>query len=226
MTLFLWRTPVRTAVVTLLTTAAVLTALGGCAPLMVGGMASTVMVASDRRTSGTQLEDEGIEIRAGNRLRELLGDRGHLNITSYNRQVLLTGEVPTDEDKQRVEKAVSGVDNVQSVVNELGVMGTSSFSQRSSDTLVTTRVKASLVDAKDLMSNAFKVVTERGTVYLMGRVTEREAQRVTQIARTVQGSQRVVRLLEIISEDELARLQPKSAPASNTSGASSAPTSP
>jgi osmotically-inducible protein OsmY len=98
-------------------------------------------------------------------------------------------------------------------------MGNSSFSQRSSDTLVTTRVKASLVDAKDLMSNAFKVVTERGTVYLMGRVTEREAQRVTQIARTVQGSQRVVRLLEIISEDELAQLQPKSAPASNPSSA-------
>lgn len=203
-----------------LLTAVVLTALfSGCAPLVVGGVATTAIVASDRRTSGAQLEDEGIELRSSNRLREALGDdRGHLNVTSYNRQVLVTGEVPTEADKQRVEKLLSGVENVHNVVNELAVLGNSTLTQRASDTLVTGRVKASLVDAKDLSSNAIKVVTERGTVYLMGRVTQREADRVTQIARTVQGSQRVVRLFEVISEAELARLQPPPAPAAKPGG--------
>jgi osmotically-inducible protein OsmY len=186
--------------------------LSGCAPLMVGGMATTAIVASDRRTSGAQLEDEGIELRAANRLREVLGERGHVNVTSYNRQVLLTGEVPAEADKQQVERTITALENVRAVHNELAVLGNSTLTQRTSDTLVTGRVKASLVDAKDLSSNAIKVVTERGTVYLMGRVTQRESDRVTQISRTVQGSQRVVRLFEVISEAELARLQPPPAP--------------
>ena len=201
-----------------LATVTLLTALGGCAPLVVGGVATGVLVSADRRTSGTQLEDEGIELRAANRLRDALGDRGHINITSYSRQVLLTGEVPTDGDKVKVEQMVGQVENVRSVVNELVVAGNSTLSQRSSDTLITGRVKASLVDAQDLSIHAFKVVTERGTVYLMGRVTQREANRATQIARTVQGTQRVVRMLEIISEEELARLQPKPAPAAKAAG--------
>jgi len=201
-----------------LATVTLLTALGGCAPLVVGGVATGVLVSADRRTSGTQLEDEGIELRAANRLRDALGDRGHINITSYSRQVLLTGEVPTDGDRVKVEQMVGQVENVRSVVNELVVAGNSTLSQRSSDTLITGRVKASLVDAQDLSIHAFKVVTERGTVYLMGRVTQREANRATQIARTVQGTQRVVRMLEIISEEELARLQPKPAPAAKAAG--------
>lgn len=201
-----------------LATVTLLTALGGCAPLVVGGVATGVLVSADRRTSGTQLEDEGIELRAANRLRDALGDRGHINITSYSRQVLLTGEVPTEDDKAKVEQIVGRVENVRSVVNELVVAGNSTLSQRSSDTLITGRVKASLVDAQDLSIHAFKVVTERGTVYLMGRVTQREANRATQIARTVQGTQRVVRMLEIISEEELARLQPKPAPAAKAAG--------
>lgn len=186
--------------------------VSGCAPLVVGGMATTAIVASDRRTSGAQLEDEGIELRAANRLRETLGERGHVNVTSYNRQVLLTGEVPSDADKQQVERLIAAVENVLAVHNELAVLGNSTLTQRTSDTLVTGRVKASLVDAKDLSSNSVKVVTERGAVYLMGRVTQREADRVTQIARTVQGSQRVVRMFEVITEAELARLQPSPAP--------------
>lgn len=186
--------------------------VSGCAPLMVGGVATTAIVASDRRTSGAQLEDEGIELRAANRLREALGERGHVNVTSYNRQVLLTGEVPSDADKQQVERLIAAVENVRAVHNELAVLGNSTLTQRTSDTLVTGRVKASLVDAKDLSSNSVKVVTERGAVYLMGRVTQREADRVTQIARTVQGSQRVVRMFEVITEAELARLQPPPAP--------------
>lgn len=183
--------------------------LSACAPVVVGGAVVGSLVAVDRRTSGAQLEDEGIELRAATRIRENLGDRAHINVTSYNRQVLLTGEVPTAQDKQLVEQVVSRVENVRVIVNELGVMGNSSFTQRSSDTLVTGKVKAGLVDARDLYASAFKVVTERGVVYLMGRVTQREADRGTDIARSVSGVQKVVRVFEIISEEELQALLPK-----------------
>jgi osmotically-inducible protein OsmY len=170
-------------------------------------------MATDRRTSGAQVEDQGIELRAASRIRENLGDRVHVNITSYNRQVLLTGEVPNAQDKQLVEQVVARVENVRAVVNELAVLGSSTLTQRSSDALVTGKVKAGLLDAKDLFANAFKVVTERGTTYLMGRVTQREADRATDIARRTGGVQKVVRVLEIISEDELKNLLPAAAPA-------------
>jgi len=183
--------------------------LSGCAPLAVGGV---VLVATDRRTSGAQLEDEGIELRSANRLREALGDRAHINVTSYNRQVLLTGEVPGAAERQQVEQIVSRVENVRAIVNDLAVLGNSTLGQRSNDVLVTGKVKASLVDARDLFANAFKVVTERGTVYLMGRVTQREADRATEITRSVGGVQKVVRVMEIISEEELQRMLPKPAP--------------
>ncbi|MES2364046.1 MAG: BON domain-containing protein [Pseudomonadota bacterium] len=184
-------------------------ALTACVPLMIGGAAAGgSLVATDRRTSGAQLEDEGIELRASSRLRSSLGERAHVNLTSYNRQVLLTGEVPTAQDKQLVEQIVTRVENVSSVVNELAVMGNSSLTQRSSDTLVTGRVKAMLIDTKDLFANSFKVVTERGTVYLMGRVTQREADRGTAVVRSTSGVQKVIRMFEIISEDELAGMLP------------------
>ena len=188
-------------------------ALTACVPLLLGGaVGGGAMVASDRRTSGTQLEDEGIELRALSRLQTPLGERSHVNLTSYNRQVLLTGEVANAQDRQQLERTVASVENVVSIVNELAVMGNSSLAQRSSDTLVTGRVKASLIDARDLSANAFKVVTERGTTYLMGRVTQREADRVTEMVRATPGVQKVVRLLEIISEQELARLLPAAKP--------------
>ena len=155
--------------------------LSGCFPLVLGGAVTTVMVASDRRTSGTVVEDNGIQLKASNRISDSLGERGHVNVTSYSRQVLLTGEVPSEQDKQLVEKIAANVDNVRSVLNELAVIGNSTLGQRSSDALVTSRVKANLVDAKDLYANAFKVTTERGTVYLMGRVTKREADRATEV---------------------------------------------
>ena len=191
-------------------------ALSACAPLMIGGAFVGGMMASDRRTSGSQVEDEGIELRANNRIKENLGERVHVNVTSYNRQVLLTGEVPSEQDKQRVERVVAGVENVRSIVNELGVVGSSTLTQRASDSLVTGQVKASLLDAKDIFSNAFKVVTERGTVYVMGRVTQREATRATEIISGIGGVMKVVRILEIISEDELNAIAPApaSAPAS------------
>lgn len=188
--------------------------LSGCFPLVVGGaFVGTGLVATDRRTSGSLVEDEGIELRAASRIRENLGERVHVNVTSYNRQVLLTGEVPTEADKAAVEKTVASVDNVRGIVNELAVLGASSLTQRSSDALITGRVKAAMVDARDLSANAVKVVTARGTVYLMGRVTQREADRATELTRNTQGVQRVVRVLEIISEEELARLLPQPTPA-------------
>ncbi len=185
------------------------TLLGACAPLLIGGaMVGGSMMAVDRRTSGTQVEDQAIELKAGSRIGEALADRGHVSTTSYNRMVLVTGEVPTEADKATVEETVSRIDNVRSVVNEVTVAGTSSLTSRSSDVLITSKVKASMVDAKDVQANSFKVVTERGVVYLMGRVTEREAGRATDIARGVSGVQKVVRLFEVITDAELANVQP------------------
>ena len=189
-----------------LAAAALAGSLAGCAPLVIGGGAVVgTLAATDRRTIGTQVEDEGIEMRTASRIRETLGDRVHVNVTSYNRQVLLTGEVPTAADGQKVEQIAQGVDNVRSVVNDLGVMPASSLTQRSRDAFISTKVRASLVDAKDLSANAFKVVTERGVVYLMGRVTQREAKRSAEIARGVDGVRKVVRVFEVISEEELIR---------------------
>lgn len=193
-------------------TAAVLgSTLTACFPLLIGGVAGGALVAIDRRTSGAQLEDEGIELRAMSRLRDAIGSRARVSVTSYNRQVLLTGEVLNDNDKKRVEQVVSRVENVSGVVNELAIIDSPSLVQRSSDVLITGQVKALLIDAKDLYASAFKVVTERGTVYLMGRVTQREADRATEIARGARGVQKVVRILEIISEEEMKRLLPPTA---------------
>lgn len=197
-----------------LAAAGLVMALGACAPIVLGGaMVGGGFVATDRRTSGAQLEDEGIELRANSRL----GDRGHFNVTSYNRQVLLTGEVSSEQAKVQAGEIVSKVENVRAVVNELAVAGTSSLSQRSSDALVTGRVKAVLVDARDISSNAFKIITERGIVYMMGRVTEREANRATELIRGVSGVQRVVRVLELISEEELKQTLPTPAPVAASS---------
>jgi len=202
----------RTSLLALTLGVSIVAGLSACAPVVIGGAVMSSLVATDRRTAGAQLEDEGIELRAQSRLREALGDRAHINVTSYNRQVLLTGEVPSEQDRQLAEQLVTKVDNVRGTVNELAVLGNTTLSQRSADGLVTGRVRAGLVDAKDLYANAFKVVTERGTTYLMGRVTQREANRATEIARSTTGVQKVVRLLEIITEEELKALLPKPAP--------------
>ena len=170
---------------TLLAAAALAAGLSACAPLVVGGAVMGGMMATDRRTTGTQVEDEGIELRAVNRIRETLGDRAHVNVTSFNRQVLLTGEVPTAQDRATVDQIVAGVNNVRSVVNDLAVMPSTSLGQRSNDVLITGKVRASFVDAKDVFASAYKVVTERNVVYLMGLVTPREATRATEIARGV-----------------------------------------
>jgi osmotically-inducible protein OsmY len=183
-----------------------LVSLSACAPLIVGGAVMTGVVATDRRTTGTLVEDESIELKVASAVRQEMGDRIHLNVTSFNRQVLLSGEVRTAADKERAEKLAQSQENVTSVVNDLAVMPVSTLTQRSRDTVITGRVKAAFVDAKDLQVNAFKVVTERGIVYLMGRVTAREAKRATDIARGMSGVTKVVRVFEEISEQELQRL--------------------
>jgi osmotically-inducible protein OsmY len=199
------------------------TTLSGCAPLLIGGAAVGTLVAVDRRTSGSQIEDETIELRAKSRLGEILGSRAHINVTSYNRQVLLTGEVPDAATKELAEQTVAKVENVRSVVNELGAMSASTLTQRGTDVYITGKIKASLIDAKDLTATAFKVVTERGAVYLMGRVTQRESERATAVVRQVSGVNRVVRVFEIISEEELARIAPKAAAAGAIATPAAAP---
>jgi osmotically-inducible protein OsmY len=187
---------------------AVLSSLSACAPLVVGSAVMSGLVAIDRRTTGIQLEDEGIELRTAQGLRQNLSASAHVNVTSYNRMVLLTGEVGSAAEKERAERLAKSQENVSSVVNDLAIEPASSLTQRSKDAIITGQVKALLVDAKDLQSNAFKVVTERGVVYLMGRVTSREAQRASEIARSssVSGVVKVVRVFEIISEEELKRI--------------------
>jgi len=193
-------------VMSTLAAAVVLATLSACAPMIVGGAVMTGMVAVDRRTSGMQLEDESIELRTAQGMRQNLLDNAHVNVTSYNRQVLLTGEVSTAADKDKANKVAQSQENVKAVANELTVQPVSSLIQRSKDAIISGQIKALFVDAKDLQSNAFKVVTENGVVYMMGRVTSREAQRATDIARSISGVTKVVRVLDIISEEELKRL--------------------
>lgn len=203
-----------------LAVAAIAAALGGCAAAVVGGAVATGMVATDRRSTGAQLDDQNIELRAASSLSGTFGDRAHINVTSFNAKVLITGEVATEADRQQAFQIVSQVQGVRSVVNELAVMPVTSLSQRSSDALITAKVKASMVDASDVFGTLFKVVTERNTVYLMGRVTQVEANRATEIARGVSGVERVVRVLEIVTEAEL-----KPPPPTPATPASSAPKS-
>ncbi|MFO1326407.1 MAG: BON domain-containing protein [Rubrivivax sp.] len=183
--------------------------LAGCAPLLVGGaMMGGTMMAIDRRTSGTQVEDQAIELKSSARIRDLALP-AHVNVTSYNRMVLITGEVTREADKAAIEQVVSRVDQVRSVVNELAVAEPSSLPSRTQDSILSGKVKASFVDAKDLQAPAAKVVTERSVVYLMGRVTEREAARFADVARSVDGVKKVVRVFEIVSEAELAQIVPR-----------------
>lgn len=211
----------------LLSTLVMCLGLASCAaPLMFGGVIGGAMVASDRRTAGIQVEDETIEQRSATAIRENFGSKEHINITSYNRQVLITGEVSNDTVRRQVESLIGRVENVRAVVNELAIGPASSTGDRASDTLLVAKVKASMVDTEDVFANVYKVVGERGTIYLMGRVTQREAKRATDVVRGVSGVKRVVRVFEYITEDELRAMQPKrsdsqsvnlNAPKTNTS---------
>ena len=187
--------------------------LAGCMPLVVGGSAVTAaMVATDRRTTGMQVEDERIERVVAARVYEQMPQAGRIQATSFNRIVLLTGEVRTIQDKQKAGQLVANVENVRTVVNELTVVEfVSSLGQRSKDTLLTSQVKASLLNARDLQANTIKVITELNVVYLMGLLTARESTRAAEIARGVNDVRKVVRVVETITEEELAGYQPSPA---------------
>ena len=190
---------------------ATLLSVSACFPLVASGVVMTGFVAVDRRTSGAMLEDQAIEVKTSARIRDALGERVHVNVTSYNRKVLLTGEVPDAQDKERVAEIAKNIDNTSSVWNEVGVTSITTLTERTNDLIAAGRIKADLIDAKDLFSNAYKVVVERGNVYVMGRITAREAKRVASVISGVMGVKKVVLVHETITEDELANLNAKPA---------------
>jgi osmotically-inducible protein OsmY len=188
--------------------AALLTSLSGCVGMMVGGAVMGAVATADRRTLGAQTEDKTITVKAELKVPKIAGPDAHVNIASFNRKVLLTGEVRDEAAKATVEREVRTIEGVQSVANELEISGPSSYTSRSSDALITTKVKASLVDMKTISAASFKVVTERGIVYMMGRVTEREGQVAADVTRGVSGVQKVVKIFEYLTEDELRAMEP------------------
>ncbi len=183
--------------------------LAGCFGAAVVGAGAGALMLADRRNSETYVADEGLEIRAGNRIGEKYGDKVHVNVTGYNRMILLTGEVPTEAIKADAEKLAAGVPNVKSISNELAIAGPSSFGGRSNDSYITSKVKARFVDANKFSPNHVKVVTEAGVVFLLGLVTQAEANAAVEIARTTGGVQKVVRVFEIISPEQAKALDNK-----------------
>ncbi len=173
--------------------------LQGCVPMIAAGATAGALSAFDRRSLGTQTEDETIEWKSSSRVSEKMGDKAHLNFTSFNRKVLITGEVPTTEDKAEAERLVSGVPNVRGVYNELTVGPVTSFSDRSNDSFITSKVKSRSVDSGKYNPVHVKVVTEAGVVFLLGMVTQPEADSAIGVARTTAGVKKVVNLLEIIT---------------------------
>ena len=192
---------------------ALLSSLQGCIAVVAGAAVSGAMATADRRTLGAQTEDKAIAVKADTRLGSIVGDAGHVNVNCYNRKVLLTGEVRDEAMKRAVENEVRGISNVESVSNELEIAGVSSYTSRSSDALITSKVKLSLADKNTIKATSFKVVTERGNVYLMGLVTQREGNIAAQVAQGVSGVMRVVKIFEYISEEDLRSMQPQQAQA-------------
>ena len=205
------RLPVRLALLSLAQAGSTL--MSACAPLVVGGaMAGTVATVTDRRSSATQLEDQGIEVKALRPIRDIGGDAANISALSYNRHVLLTGEVPSAEVRQRIEDEIRRIDTVTHVTNDLVVMPKAPLSSRSKDALISTKVKAALIENRDVQSGVFKVYTERGTVYLLGRVTDLEGRIAVELARNVTGVERVVKMFEVITPEEARRLAPGTNP--------------
>ncbi|MDP5009090.1 MAG: BON domain-containing protein, partial [Glaciimonas sp.] len=168
---------------------------------VVGGLAMT-----DRRTLGAQTDDKTIMLKGEAKIPGVVGQNGHINVTSFNSHMLITGEARDEAAKAAAEREAKSIEGVKVVINELEVGPPSTFFSRSNDTYITSKVKASLLEAKDVFGNSVKVVTERGNVYLMGRVTEREGTRAGEIAAGVSGVQKVVKVFEYMTEDELTQL--------------------
>ena len=189
-------------------------ALEGCVPAAVGVAAGVgVYSAVDRRTTGAQVDDEGIELRISNRISERYGDKVHVNVTSYNRVVMLTGEVPTTDIRDELDKSISGLAGVRGVTNETKVGPNTAYSARANDSAITGKVKARFVDANRFNAVHVKVVTEDGVVYLLGIVTEKEGNSAAELARTTSGVRKVIKVFEYCKlEDDACRPreQPKS----------------
>ena len=179
--------------------ALLLPVLQGCFPVIAGGIAAGALTVDDRRTLGAQTEDKAIILKAEGRISERFGNRANVNVTSFNRKVLLTGEVPDVAAKIDAERIAGGVENVASIVNELQVAGVSSLGARTNDAILTGKVKGNFVDDKELLANAFKVVSEAGVVYLMGLVTREEGDRAAQVAARTSGVKQVVKVFEYVA---------------------------
>ena len=189
--------------------------LQGCPAIIAGGGIAAATSLEDRRSTGTQFDDSGIESRASSRIGERLGEKAHVNVTSFNRAVLLTGEAWDEAMRAEVEKIVAALPNVRSVTNEIQVAGASSATSRANDTAITARVKGRFVNVKDLNPLHVKVVTEAGVVYLLGIVTETEAETSTELARTTGGVRKVVKVFEYCkSTDDICKPQPQPTPKS------------
>lgn len=186
--------------------AGIVPTLQGCFPVVATGVGMGAMMVADRRSSGAYVEDEGLEWKVQNRIAERFGDRVHVNATSFNRNVLLSGEVPDDATRAEADRIAASVPNVRAITNDLQVAGIASLTSRSNDTLITSKIKARFVDAATFGAHHVKVVTEAGTVYLMGLVTRDEADKATELARTTSGVRKVIRVFEYISPEEARRL--------------------
>lgn len=175
--------------------------LVGCVPMFAVGTAAGTgaYISEDRRTSGMFIEDEGIELKGARRIYQQFGDKVHINITSYNRMVLLTGEAPTETIKADIEKLIMGVDNVRKIFNEIAVAGNTSLASRSNDTLITSKVKTRFLTERKFQINHVKIVTENEVVYLLGVVTRQEADNAAQIASSTSGVKKVVKVFEYLN---------------------------
>ncbi len=213
--------PGRRSWLALATLGLALPALQGCFGVAVAGATVGALAVSDRRSIGVQTDDEAIELKAANRLSKEIRDRSHVNFTSYNRRVLLTGEVPDEATKARVAEETSRIENVQGVWNELVVGANSSLSTRSNDAYVTSKVKARFIDANQFGAHHVKVVTEAGTVFLLGIVSEREAKAAVQVARTTSGVRRVVNVMQVINDAEVRRIDASIANSASSTATSS-----
>jgi osmotically-inducible protein OsmY len=189
---------IKTSLSTFILAAALSTQLTACVPMIVGGAAVGGSMAADRRTSGTYIEDQAIELKASKAIADSLKEKVHANITSFNRQVLITGEVSDDANKKKAESLVKPIENVASIKNYLEIAKNSSLSVRTNDAYITSKVKANFLKENKFSANYVKVVTESGTVYLLGLVTHKEADDAVEIARSIGGVKTVVKVFEYI----------------------------
>ena len=173
--------------------------LSACVPVIIGGAAATGAVAADRRTSGIYVEDQNIEFKAAKKMLTNLGEKAHVNVTSYNRNVLLTGEVPDQAAKVKAESLLKEIENIRVVTNDLVVGPKTSIGSRSNDTFITSKIKSKFVTENQFPANYVKIVTENGVVYLIGLANKTEADAATEIARNTDGVSKVVRVFEYIN---------------------------